>query len=78
MDLEEEEPPALVDVEGSSDTFQPGPEPGPLEPQSEELAVSKVPLTIVTGRICSDPNWGAWLLTDSNSKATWVPERRLW
>lgn len=53
MDLEEEEPPVLVDVEDPSDTFQPGPEPGPLEPRSEELAGAKVPLTIVTGRICS-------------------------
>ncbi|KAL8769118.1 MAG: hypothetical protein Q9194_005527 [Teloschistes cf. exilis] len=48
MDLEEEEPPVLVDVDDSSDTFQTGPEPGPLEPQSEELAGAKVPLTIVT------------------------------
>ncbi|KAL9580185.1 MAG: hypothetical protein Q9212_004645 [Teloschistes hypoglaucus] len=48
MDLEDEEPPVLVDVEGSGDTFQTDPEPGPLEPQSEELAGPKVPLTIVT------------------------------
>ncbi|KAI4198412.1 MAG: hypothetical protein LQ350_005272 [Teloschistes chrysophthalmus] len=42
MDLEEEEPPVLVDVEDPSDTFQPGPEPGPLEPRSEELAGAKL------------------------------------
>lgn len=68
MDLEEEEPPVLVDVDDSSDTFQTGPEPGPLEPQSEELAGAKVPLTIVTGRICSVLDQRGCLLTDLNSK----------
>ncbi|KAL8690164.1 MAG: hypothetical protein Q9218_004331 [Villophora microphyllina] len=54
MEFEEEEPPVLVDVDGPTNTIAPAQDRGALEPRLEELAVSKVPLTIVTGQHSAD------------------------
>ena len=48
MELEEDGPPALVDV-GQLNK----PAPSPVTQQMQDLAFSKVPLTIVTGRLSS-------------------------
>ena len=48
MELEEDGPPALVDVGELSK-----PAPSPVTQQLQDLALSKVPLTIVTGRLSS-------------------------
>ena len=46
MDLEEDGPPDLVDVSGLNK-----PAPSPITLQMGDLGLSKVPLTIVTGRV---------------------------
>ena len=46
MDIEEDGPPDLVDI---SELNMPA--PSPLTTQMRDLGLSKVPLTIVTGRI---------------------------
>ena len=48
MELEEEGPPDLVDVGGSNK-----PAPSPVTQQMQDLALSKVPLSIITGRLSS-------------------------
>ena len=51
MELEEDGPPALVDVGDFSK-----PAPSPVTQQMQDLALSKVPLTIVTGTLPSLTN----------------------
>ena len=46
MDLEEDRPPDLVDVSGLNK-----PAPSPIALQMQDLGLSKVPLTIVTGKV---------------------------
>ena len=46
MDLEEDGPPDLVDISGLN-----MPAPSPITTQMQDLGLSKVPLTIVTGRV---------------------------
>ncbi|KAL8727756.1 MAG: hypothetical protein Q9181_005593 [Wetmoreana brouardii] len=48
MDSVEDEPPVLVEVDGPSSASADDPSLGVLEPQLEDLSLSKVPLTIVT------------------------------
>ena len=48
MELEEDGPPELVDVGGLNK-----PAPSPVTQQMQDLALSKVPLTIVTGNLSS-------------------------
>lgn len=48
MELEEEGPPDLVDVGGLNK-----PASSPFTQQMQDLALSKVPLTIVTGKLSS-------------------------
>ena len=48
MELEEEGPPDLVDVSGLNK-----PASSPVTQQMQDLALSKVPLTIVTGKLPS-------------------------
>lgn len=48
MDLGEDGPPELVDVSGFNK-----PAPSPVTQQMQDLALSKVPLTIVTGKLSS-------------------------
>ncbi len=47
-DLEEDGPPDLVDISGLN-----MPAPSPITTQMQDLGLSKVPLTIVTGRVTS-------------------------
>lgn len=53
MEFMEDDPPDLVDVGGEDHTRTEDPTSG-LQPEIEELALSKVPITIVTGRLCGD------------------------
>ena len=46
MDLGEDGPPDLIDMSGLNK-----PAPSPITTQMQDLALSKVPLTIVTGRV---------------------------
>ena len=46
MDLEEDRPPDLVDISGLNKSA-----PSPITTQMQDLGLSKVPLTIVTGRV---------------------------
>ena len=46
MDLEEDGPPDLVDISALNK-----PAPSPVTTQMQDLGLSKVPLTIVTGRV---------------------------
>ena len=46
MDLEEDGPPDLVDISVLNK-----PAPSPVTTQMQDLGLSKVPLTIVTGRV---------------------------
>ena len=48
MELEEDGPPALVDV---GELHKPA--PSPVTQQMQDLTLSRVPLTIVTGRLSS-------------------------
>ena len=48
MDLEEDGPPDLVDINELNK-----PAPSPITTQMQDLGLSKVPITIVTGRILS-------------------------
>lgn len=48
MELEDEGPPDLVDVSGLNKSA-----PSPVTQQMQDLSLSKVPLTIVTGRLSS-------------------------
>ena len=48
MDLEEDGPPDLVDISRLN-----MPAPSPITTQMQDLGLSKVPLTIVTGRVTS-------------------------
>ena len=55
MDIDTEEPPPLVDV--AAEDGMPLKAASPLLPTTEmsDLAISTVPLTIVTGRSCCHP-----------------------
>ena len=48
MDLEEDGPPDLVDISELNQSA-----PSPITTQMQDLGLSKVPITIVTGRILS-------------------------
>lgn len=51
MELVDEDPPDLVEMEEHNGTSADDVMSG-LQPRIEDLSVSKVPLTLITGRLC--------------------------
>ena len=58
MDIDQDEPPDLVDTDESVLQSNPPPAPDPTATQMQDLSISKVPLTIITG--CSDHHSHLW------------------
>lgn len=77
MDSRDDDAPELVENTGHQLANAPSSGADTLESGLEELSISKVPLTIVTGRLVKEPLFDRQKLT-RGGKAIWVLEKLHW